>query len=132
MERNENVYREKIFDAENVIRRVNSQLRNLVLAKVLGPDQWGGCFPQLDVMLGEVRRGCRRAVVRILWRPLDEGWLKLNVDEAFSHSLHRAGGGGVLRDWEGVILAAFSAGVEGNSGLEDEVAALLLGVSLAT
>ncbi|XP_047943058.1 uncharacterized protein LOC125189874 [Salvia hispanica] len=126
LERNENVYREKIFDAENVIRRVNSQLRNLVLAKVLGPDQWGGCFPQLDVMLGEVRRGCRRAVVRILWRPLDEGWLKLNVDEAFSHSLHRAGGGGVLRDWEGVILAAFSAGVEGNSGLEDEVAALLL------
>ncbi|XP_042056303.1 uncharacterized protein LOC121800878 [Salvia splendens] len=44
-ERNENVHREKVFEVENVIRRVTSHLRNLILAKVLDPESWENCYP---------------------------------------------------------------------------------------
>lgn len=54
-ERNENVHREKTFEAENVIKRVNSHLRSLALSKLIGPDQWRSCCPQLDVMSGVIR-----------------------------------------------------------------------------
>lgn len=103
-ERNENVHREKAFEVENVIRRVNSHLRNLVLAKLIGPEHWGSCCPQLDVMRGGARHVRRRKVVRVLWRPPDEGWCKLNVDGAFSLVSRKSGGGAVLRDSEVKLL----------------------------
>ena len=131
-ERNENVHREKSFEAENVIKRVISHLRSLVMSKLIGPDQWRKCSPQLDVMTGVAREVKRRKVGRVQWRPPDVDWIKLNVDGAFSHELQRAGGGGVVRDHEGEILAAFSTGFEGcSSGLEAEVLALRFGVVLA-
>ncbi|XP_047942726.1 uncharacterized protein LOC125189497 [Salvia hispanica] len=130
LERNENVHREKLFEVANVVKKINAQLRNLVLAKILGPVHWKNCSPQLDVMGGEACGVRRRAVGRVQCRPPDEGWLKLNVDGAFSQSLQRAGGRGVLRNFKGDIIAAFSAGTEGNSGVEAEAAALLLGVLL--
>ncbi|XP_042051501.1 uncharacterized protein LOC121796786 [Salvia splendens] len=130
-ERNECVHREKRFDIESVIKKVNSQLRNLVLAKVISPDQWRGCFPRLDVMCGVEQVVRRGKVGRVQWRPPDSGWMKLNVDGAFSLELKRAGGGGVVRDQEGKIVVAFSTGLERNSGLEAEVGAVLAGVILA-
>ncbi|XP_042016222.1 uncharacterized protein LOC121764232 [Salvia splendens] len=129
-ERNESVHREKVFEVGNVIKKVNTQLRYLVLAKLIGPDQWRGCCPQLDVMVGVTSVGRRGRVERVQWRSPDMGWVKINVDGAFSPNTHRAGGG-VVRDCEGEILSAFAAGFEVRSGLGAEVAAVLVGVALA-
>ncbi|XP_042016195.1 uncharacterized protein LOC121764206 [Salvia splendens] len=130
-ERNENVHRDKVFEVENIIKSVNMKLRHLVLAKLLGPDQWRECRPLLDVMSGMVSEVRRRKVGRVQWRPPDLFWIKINVDGAFRQLTQKAGAGGVLRDSEGEILAAFSAGFEAGSGLEAEVLALLTGVILA-
>ena len=130
-ERNGNVHRDTTFKAENIIKRVISQVRNLALAKLIGPDQWRDCCPDLDIMNSSVREVRRRKVGRVQWRPPEQSWIKLNVDGAFSQSTQCAGGGGLVRDHKGEILAAFSAGLEGSSGLEAEVSAVLLGILMA-
>ncbi|XP_042065471.1 uncharacterized protein LOC121808983 [Salvia splendens] len=101
-ERNENVHRDKAFDVANVIKRVNVKLRHLVVAKLLGPEHWKYCSPKLDEMVSR--------------------------DPKLPQ---RAGGGGVLRDSEGEILAAFAADLDVGSGLEAEAMALMIGVRLA-
>ena len=64
-ERNENVHREKAFEVENVIKRVNMQLRNLVLAKLIGSEQWRECCPRLDVMTDAISRARTRKIIRV-------------------------------------------------------------------
>lgn len=102
-----------------------------MLSKVIGSDQWKGCYPRLDVMNGMVQERCRRKTGMVLWKPPDLHWIKLNVGGAFSSSSQNAGGGGVVRDSEGEILLAFSSGLKSGSGLEAEVDTVLLGVRLA-
>ncbi|XP_047978624.1 uncharacterized protein LOC125220501 [Salvia hispanica] len=130
-ERNENVHRNKPLEAENVIRKVSSLLRNLVLAKLVGPEQWRDCSPRLEIMNGQVQEKSKRRTRMVLWRPPDPRWVKLNVDGAFLSSSQVGGGGGVVRDSEGEILSAFSAGLKAGSGLEAEAAAVLIGIHLA-
>ncbi|XP_042016202.1 uncharacterized protein LOC121764211 [Salvia splendens] len=72
----------------------------------------------------------RMKVGRVQWRPSDPLWVKLNVDGAFRQASQFAGGGGVVRDEEGDIIAAFSARFAVSSSLE-EVSALLIGVTQA-
>ena len=55
-ERNGCVHREKKFKVERVCKRIEWQLRNLVLAGQIGPDQWGGCDPRVDFMVDQPRQ----------------------------------------------------------------------------
>ncbi|XP_042065480.1 uncharacterized protein LOC121808994 [Salvia splendens] len=112
-ERNEMVHRDKAFEVENIIRKVNMQLRNLVLAKVITPEQWRDCCPRLEVMSGAERVIRRRKVGRV------QCW---DQEEQV---------GGVVRDHEGEIVVAFSTGFEGGSAIEAEILAILAGVRLA-
>ena len=114
-----------------MIKRISEPLKNLVLAKLIGPEQWRECCPRLEVMTDQ-RSGTRsRKVDRVQWRPPDPSWIKLNVDGAYLQSVQKAGGGGVIRDLDGEILAAFAADLKGNSVMEAEVLALLMGLVLA-
>lgn len=117
-ERNENVHRDKNFEVEDIIKRVNSQLRNLVLTKLIGQDQWKGCCPMLDVVIDTCGGARKRKVGRVEWRPPDPLWVKLNVDGAFIQATQNAGGGGIVRNHEGEILVAFATGFKCRSGLE--------------
>ena len=72
-----------------------------------------------------------RKVGRVQWRPPDVSWIKVNIDGAFIPDYQNAGGGRVVRDHNGEILAAFAATLEAGSGLEAEVLAVLKGLILA-
>lgn len=130
-ERNDCVHREKKFLVESVIKKVEFYLRKLVLSKLLGPEQWSDCCPGEEFQAVSFGRGRLRKVGRVMWKPPYPGWLKLNTDGAFQSSSRSAGGGGVLRNHLGDIVAAFAANVGADSGLEAEMAAILIGISLA-
>ena len=106
-------------------------LRNMVLAGQLGPDQWNGCDPKVDFMVGQTRQSKPRRVERVQRRPPDWPWLKLNTDGAFVGATGRAGGGGILRNHLGESMEAFFGPVVAFSGLEAELDALLEGIMLA-
>ena len=130
-ERNGRVHHENVFKVENVCKRVVAYLRNLVLAGFLGPDQWVGCDPKVDFMEAQSRKSKVRKVEKVVWRPPEWPWLKVNTDGSFEGCTGRAGGGGVVRDHLGDIVEAFCTPVAASSGFEAELKSLLEGVKMA-
>ena len=106
-------------------------VRNSITHGSIKPKHWkdvklGVCSPNRD----EGRRPIPRALA-VKWNPPDQPWIKLNTDGAFAESTGRAGGGGIVRDHLGRMIAAFSTPFEANSALEAELLAIHHGVSLA-
>ena len=101
------MHREEEFKVERVCKRVVLHLRNLVLARHLGPEHWKGCEPKVDFMGTTTWRSKIRKVEKVQWRPPDWPWIKLNVDGAFVGGTNRAGGGGLIRDHRGELVEAF-------------------------
>lgn len=58
------------------------------------------------------------------WKPPPEGWVKLNVDGAFSAAIGAASIGVIVRDWKGEILSAWRVI---NHGVEAEEIEALAG-----
>lgn len=116
---------------ENVCKRIEWLLRNLVLAGQLGSEHWAGCAPSVDFMVDRPRQSKPRRVEKVQWRPPDRPWLTLNSDGASVAATGRAEGGGILRNHLGETLEAFCTPVSASSGLEAELEALLEGILIA-
>ncbi|KAL6961204.1 hypothetical protein U1Q18_052490 [Sarracenia purpurea var. burkii] len=70
--------------------------------------------------------------LNVMWRPLDQGIYKINVDGACEGEKMRVGLGVVIRDWKGEFVAGYSQRLPGNSSPETtETLAVLRGLSLA-
>lgn len=66
------------------------------------------------------------------WKPLDTGWVKINVDEAFSYHSCEAGVGIIIRDEKSmVLLSSWRAILHGGDPEEVEAWACHEGVKLA-
>ncbi|XP_042033147.1 uncharacterized protein LOC121779791 isoform X2 [Salvia splendens] len=130
-ERNGCIHRGTSFRLENVCYRVEWHLRNLVLAGHLGQEQWEGCEPGVASLKGRPARERPKKAETVQWRLLESPWLKLNSDGAFERSGNRGGGGGLLRNYRGDLVEAFSSPLEVSSGLEAEMMALLEGILMA-
>ena len=79
----------------------------------------------------QTRRAKTRRVEKVLWKPPDWPWIKLNTDGAFGGTANMAGGGGLVRDHLGRCLEAFCSPLAAVTGLEAEVKALLEGILMA-
>ncbi|KAJ1428172.1 Ribonuclease H-like superfamily [Sesbania bispinosa] len=64
------------------------------------------------------------------WEPPDDGWIKLNSDEAAVSNSHYGACGGVFRNHHGNFLLAFSHRFNSNSPLEAELLGILKGLHL--
>ncbi|CAN1146438.1 Putative ribonuclease H protein At1g65750, partial [Linum perenne] len=65
------------------------------------------------------------------WRPADEGWCSLNSDGSLYSSNNRAAAGGLIRDHEGRLLAAFAANLGSCSIMRAELRGIVDGMRLA-
>ncbi|CAN1847923.1 Putative ribonuclease H protein At1g65750 [Linum perenne] len=65
------------------------------------------------------------------WRPADEGWCSLNSDGSLYSSNNRAAAGGLIRDHEGRLLAAFAANLGSCSIMRAELRGIIEGMRLA-
>ena len=130
-ERNRCRHQETQFKAYNVIWQVQMFIRNSMANGGLKPKHWkdvklGFCCPRQE----EARRPIPRAMV-VKWNPPDQPWLKLNTDGAYSETSGRAGGGGILRNHCGNLIAAFTTPLDAQSALEAELLAIHHGLTLA-
>ncbi|KAL1557893.1 hypothetical protein AAHA92_08426 [Salvia divinorum] len=76
----------------------------------------------------------RRRIMRSLpvrWCPPDHPWVKLNTDGSFAAGSGQAGGGGLVRDSDGMLLGAFCTPLVATSGFEAELLALCQGLLMA-
>ena len=76
-------------------------------------------------------QGVTLAPTRESWRPPEEGWVKVNVDGAYSRSANRSACGGLLRDSAGKFLKGFIHPLENGDDLTAEIWACLLGLKIA-
>lgn len=67
----------------------------------------------------------------IKWNPPERSWIKLNTDGAFAESTGKAGGGGIIRDHSGKMLAAFATPLDAQSAMEAELLAIHLGLTVS-
>ena len=121
----------KEFKVENVIKRTVGYLRNLFLAKLLRAEQWDDCCPKADFMTGSPRVVRPRKTERVQWRPPDVSWIKVNTDGVCKMVSRKAGGGRVIRNEKGDLLAGFAVELKARTGLQAEVGAVLQGLILA-
>ncbi|MBA0584964.1 hypothetical protein Gorai_015757 [Gossypium raimondii] len=66
------------------------------------------------------------------WGKAEKGWVKLNIDGAFSKSINIAVIGGVFRDHDGIGKCGFTMRIEKDSVFRTEVRAILEGLNLAS
>ena len=70
-------------------------------------------------------------VVSVGWEKPPRGWVKLNTDGSAMKNPDRAGGGGLLRDHDGVWLKGFARGLGFTNNILAELWALRDGLLLA-
>ncbi|KAH6815355.1 hypothetical protein C2S51_020175 [Perilla frutescens var. frutescens] len=132
MERNCRKHHRVPFLVAHIVWQVQHHLHFLVLARKLLPQHWLGCYPQVSFIpvTDPVLRSLRSRMVS--WRPPEALWVKLNTDGSFLTDLHiAAGGGGLVRDFTGALLAGFCAPLRATSSFDAEFQALLHGLRLA-
>ncbi|RYR27976.1 hypothetical protein Ahy_B01g052052 [Arachis hypogaea] len=66
------------------------------------------------------------------WEPPEQGWLKLNVDGSVLHPGSRGACGGIIRNWEGRVVAGFSMKIGKCTITTAEIWGFYVGIKLAT
>ena len=84
-----------------------------------------------DCLAGTRIQGVTLAPRRESWRPPEEGWVKVNVDGAFSAAAGEHACGGLLRDAAGQFVKGFVHHLDGGDELSAEIWACLLGFKMA-
>ncbi|XP_042027195.1 uncharacterized protein LOC121791042 [Salvia splendens] len=77
-------------------------------------------------------RRSRPLVMPIKWIPPDEPWVKLNTNGAFFEETSKAGGGRIVQDHAGKVLAAFATPLEAHSAFEAEHLVIHHGLVIAS
>ncbi|KAH6767468.1 hypothetical protein C2S52_018451 [Perilla frutescens var. hirtella] len=120
------------FLVSHIVWQVQRHLRLLVSAGKLIHQHWLGCYPQVPFMpvSDPVPRSLQSRMVS--WRPPEALWVKFNTDGSYSTDLQMAaGGGGMVRDYTGSLLAGFCVPLRAASSFDAEFQALLHGLRLA-
>ncbi|XP_041990271.1 uncharacterized protein LOC121741533 isoform X2 [Salvia splendens] len=84
-----------------------------------------------DFMLPNPLRPRIMRSLLVQWQPPDHPWVKLNTDGSFAAGSGQAGGGGLVRDSDGMLLGAFCTPLAATSGFEAELLALCQGLLMA-
>ncbi|XP_042003904.1 uncharacterized protein LOC121752880 [Salvia splendens] len=94
------------------------------------PKHWKGMSLKMSVPSQAESRRPRPLAMQIKWHPPEQPWIKINTDGAVS-TTGKAGGGGVIRDHDGKLFAAFATPLGTQSALEAELLAISHGLGLA-
>lgn len=70
-------------------------------------------------------------LMQVVWKPLDPGWFKVNVDGSHWRSSGSTACGGLVRNEHGVFVAGFYTKLGSSTALWVELWALRLGIKLA-
>ncbi|CAL2239547.1 unnamed protein product [Prunus armeniaca] len=70
-------------------------------------------------------------IVEVMWHLPCFGSVKINTDGAHKSESSKAGSGGVLHDYQGHVLGAFSANLDAPSVVLAEVLAVIKAIELA-
>ena len=81
--------------------------------------------------VGTLRSPKQRTVVQVRWFKPPAGWFKLNLDGASCGNLGKAGGGGILRDCNGLWIKGYARSIGFATTIIAEFWALRDGLKLA-
>ncbi|XP_042067249.1 uncharacterized protein LOC121810553 [Salvia splendens] len=98
---------------------------------IIKPKHWKGVQMGISIPSHPASRQPRPLVTSVKWHPPEGPWIKVNTDGAYTGAPDRAGGGEVVRDWSGKLLAAFSTPLDAHSALEAKLMAAHHGLELA-
>lgn len=74
-------------------------------------------------------KGC--SSIKVCWSPPSDGWIKLNSDDSVRDGNGIASCGGILRDENGIFLAAFASNLWACTIMQAELSGILHGIHLA-
>ncbi|XP_042035111.1 uncharacterized protein LOC121781439 [Salvia splendens] len=120
------------FKPFHVVWQVQMFIRNSMANRSYKPKHWKGVRLKINVPSQVEPRRTRPLAMVIKWNPPDDPWIKLNTDGAYNEATDKAGGGGIVRDHEGNMLAAFAYPLEAHSALEAELLAIHFGLLLTS
>ncbi|KAL0906850.1 hypothetical protein M5K25_025378 [Dendrobium thyrsiflorum] len=127
--RNEAKHIGKKMEAASIIIKVKDKILELFAANLLNDGTFKNC------KFIAQRLGWNNPVSFILKRNIIVNWCKpiapfykLNSDGSVKNN--RAGGGGIIRTYDGSVLAAFATPIQTNCVLTAELSALLAGINL--
>lgn len=103
--RNEKVWNNKVCSVHHVLNSAGNYLF-----------QWQTVRQKSDVNNATCFQGCHGV---ICWSPPQLGWLKCNVDAATFSAQGKVSYGGVIRNFDGLFVAACCASVLGSVGARD-------------
>ena len=87
------------------------------------------CMNAINDRLAGIRiQGASLAPTRESWRPPEEGWVKVNVDGAYSRGMNKRACGGLIRDSNGKFLKGFIHPLEDGDELTAELWACFIGL----
>ncbi|XP_042005788.1 uncharacterized protein LOC121754512 [Salvia splendens] len=130
-ERNRSRHDQVPFKPYNVIWQVQTFIRNGMSIGTIKPKHWRGMLLKMDVPSQVESRRPRPLAMQAKWHPPDQPWIKINTDGAISLVTGKAGGGGVVREDIGKVLAAFATPLDAQSALEADLMAIHHGLVIA-
>lgn len=130
-ERNRSRHDGTRFKPYNVVWKVQMHLWNLMNLGKIGQEQWKGVKLGMAIPEQAIPRRRAHSSLHVKWHPPDHPWIKLNTSGVFKADNEQAGGGGVIRDHTGRLLAAFALPLNARSALEAELMAVLHGLECA-
>ncbi|XP_042041287.1 uncharacterized protein LOC121786724 [Salvia splendens] len=95
------------------------------------PKHWKGVKLGMSPPNHPETRGPRPLDMPVKWHPPERTWIKLNTDGAFFEATNKGGGGGLVRDHNGKLLAAFATPLVVQSALEAKLMAIHYGLEVA-
>ncbi|XP_042059495.1 uncharacterized protein LOC121804003 [Salvia splendens] len=130
-ERNRSRHEQIQFKPYNVVWQVHMFIHNNMTNGHIKPKHWNGVKLGMSPPNHPETRGPRPLVMPVKWHPPERTWIKLNTDGAFFEATNKGGGGGLVRDHNGKLLAAFATPLVVQSALEAELMAIHYGLEVA-
>ncbi|PKU60176.1 uncharacterized protein LOC110095807 [Dendrobium catenatum] len=117
------------MNALNVIAKVKNKVLQLFVAKLITVDSFKNCIPAAnDLGLKFIVQLIIKTEKLVYWKRPVYGCFKLNMDGSYNNST--AGCGCIIRDYNGMVVAAYAGPSSGTNAVQAETDSLLYGIQL--